>query len=194
MKCRCAQRPPATKNQVHQPLIRVSSVVSLLLVVTACGSSPPQFSLDPRKVDFDHPLPGGRLVDSLTAARAQVAFTLVEPRNLRDPIIFLAGDPSNATAFVYDSPKYGRVVVEESPSDLNRTEFESGIDDMVAMNNEEHVSGMASEVTVRGHPAALVTRLDANILTFWEKGISFHVLVPPNSLSGTDLINVANSL
>lgn len=98
-------------------------------------------------------------------------------------------------AFVYDTAKYGRVVVEEDVPSVLGEAYDTANEEVVATAAHPGVSGSAEMTIVRsGHKALVTTAEDRSRSTIvWlEDGVEIIVRGP--SLSSADCIAIAEAL
>jgi hypothetical protein len=149
-----------------------------------------------RTINWDQPLTGGVIINSLQEAEGQLGFTPVEPTKLGTPKKILITDPASserpdrAIAWVYDHPVFGRFFVAEAMTTLSQDDLEA----LVKCGEGEagcDSSGF-SLVPIRGDVKALLNEGPVSVnITWLEASVIYRVAGPAETLSTADVIAIA---
>jgi hypothetical protein len=130
---------------------------------TATTSAPTGSTEDPQLHDlylnWDDPN-GGVLVDSFPAAQKSVSFTVLVPQGIGNPTSIYANNPDSSTDIVtavYDSPDYGRVIVEQETSHLTEEQWSADSNQVISLNGTPGEFGTAYWVDIGGGVSAFGT-------------------------------------
>jgi hypothetical protein len=124
---------------------------------------------------------------------------LLVPSNLGTPVgIFTETLTSlHGVTFIYDTPQYGRVVVQESQPDTSLADWKAANKFAVSMNGQPNVYGTAEIASVRSGLEAQITT-DASgkpsIIDWRDDGGALLVIIKGPTLSRDDCIGIANGL
>jgi hypothetical protein len=147
--------------------------------------------------NWDNPIEGTK-ISAVQEAEQVLPFVPEEPKGLGSPIgIFVTPEEfpklAREIAFVFDSTKFGRVVVIERPTPIALNTWHEHIAELVAGNGAPTRSGTAASVTVRDGLEALLTTTDdgGQSALFWiESDVQFIVDGP--ALQAADVQEIAD--
>ncbi len=149
------------------PVSALAGLLVLGLFTSSCAHSSRKLPATTQSVggedeqDWDHWFPHAVLAETESVAEADLTFSPHFPQGLDvEPAIYLS-PVYTAVAYVYDSPKYGRVVIVESRPDIRDSAARYDIyKRLEAQSNEPGAVGSIRVDTIRGLPALVSTSED----------------------------------
>jgi hypothetical protein len=174
-------------------------IIGFLTILTACAprggtatggaeavpTGLPPSTTDSPAVDWSNPIDGVP-VASVSEAEASLPFQVHVPQGLGEPVKILVSefsvDPeTNVVALVFDTTRYGRVVVTEHLPEVPAEEYDAAHQALLELNGGPDTHGTFEIIEIRGGANALVTSSQdgSESTIFWlEDGIEFIVKGP----------------
>ena len=150
-------------------------------------------------MDWDNPVAFSTPVGSIGEAQQSLGFTIYVPKNIGDPGRVVISDPNQiqqtedrVVALIYDLPAYGRVVVEEEIPQIPPQEFDSSMNQLLALNGQADVHGTFGVASIRGGTNGYTTTSadgSASDIRWIEGG--FEVLVRGPNLNLVQVVALA---
>ena len=150
------------------------------------------------EVNWDNPT-GGDQVASYQEAKKEVGADIVDPQGLGDPKWIIVSPPSDirVATFVYDNPTYGRIDVEEGPSQFDASSWSDYLKASVEAMTQPYASGSAVTVPVRGDSIGLLTTTadgSYSVLDWLDTSTGIETAIRGPSLTKDQAISIADNL
>ncbi|MBA3728482.1 MAG: hypothetical protein H0W94_04675 [Actinobacteria bacterium] len=182
--------------------LSISATWMLMALVVSCGVDDPEAErikdIEPGiaalEVDWEDPIDGVP-VETVEQAQALLDFEVLEPEGLGEPTALFIDLPDSPAviAFVFESPRYGPVVVKEYRPDVPAEDWDASLEELVAGNDAPTRSGRADIVTIGDALRALVTTSeDGSVSSLFLHMGDKEISIRGPDLQFDDVVAIAN--